>query len=373
MVIIVGVILVVVGHRTASVPLVAAGSILLLTAIADGVIFLLVSIWFPVGEFSRVLDPNPCFMGYPVRVRLVGPPGSRMGSTGIEEWVPEELTGYVQIAPRGKRLPGSVLEYDVHPPRRGVWSLGPATVNRFSAVGLWWTRVVGHRTDEVIVWPEIRPLGLAVRAQDREGVVGRTTYAQPHQDNATVRPYSPGDDLRRVHWRSSARHDELMTRAEEPTDADRAWVGLTVGEQVPSQVRELAICLAASWIVEVAHIGFTIDLSCGGQARRASREKHLTRLALLSDEEVSRPVSFQGVEGMTMMILAGHHDDIVPTPPGGVHGFTSALAVFLSGDATDHHLWREAGWSVLRLEPSSTLDQGIAQMSRFADAMRAQT
>ncbi len=35
-----------------------------------------------------------------------------------------------------------------------------------------------------------------------------------------VRPYRHGDELRRVHWRSTARHDELMVRLEE-----RPWRG----------------------------------------------------------------------------------------------------------------------------------------------------
>jgi uncharacterized protein (DUF58 family) len=42
------------------------------------------------------------------------------------------------------------------------------------------------------------------------------------EDDAIVRPYRQGDDLRKVHWRSTAKRDEMMVRVEE-----RPWRGGT--------------------------------------------------------------------------------------------------------------------------------------------------
>jgi hypothetical protein len=84
---------------------------------------------------------------------------------------------------------------------------------------------------------------------------GTPGAALAHQGQGTsdvlVRPYRAGDELRRVHWRSTARHDELMVRLEE-----RPWRGgMTVlldrrdeahrGRGADSSL-EFAVSLAAS-------------------------------------------------------------------------------------------------------------------------------
>ena len=75
----------------------------------------------------------------------------------------------------------------------------------------------------------------------------RTPSAAAGEDFYALRPYVVGDDLRRVHWPSTARHDELMVRQDELPWQGRATVLLDVrrGARTP-RVLELAVSAAAS-------------------------------------------------------------------------------------------------------------------------------
>ena len=86
-----------------------------------------------------------------------------------------------------------------------------------SSTGSW------RGADRLLVAPpgRRRCAGCRRRSARGEGTAGA---ALAHQGQGTsdvlVRPYRQGDELRRVHWRSTARHDELMVRLEE-----RPWRG----------------------------------------------------------------------------------------------------------------------------------------------------
>src|SRR5436189_127318 len=65
---------------------------------------------------------------------------------------------------------------------------------------------VGH---EVVAPPEVGGLDL-----DRDHPQVRARV-EPSGEFLTLREYAPGDDLRHVHWRSTARHDHVMVRQNE--------------------------------------------------------------------------------------------------------------------------------------------------------------
>jgi hypothetical protein len=48
----------------------------------------------------------------------------------------------------------------------------------------------------------------------------------PNIDELTAREYRTGDPMRRVHWRATARRDELMVRQEEQRSNPQAWIVL---------------------------------------------------------------------------------------------------------------------------------------------------
>ena len=84
-------------------------------------------------------------------------------------------------------------------------------------------------------------------------------------EDVTVREYRRGDDLRRVHWRSSARTGELMVRREEQPWQSRATLFLDNrthahrGHGAASSL-EYAVSAAASVALHLAQRGFMVRL-----------------------------------------------------------------------------------------------------------------
>ena len=72
---------------------------------------------------------------------------------------------------------------------------------------------------EIVVTPRVHQLGrLQIGAAGAASDTSISTAGLVGQDEVLLREYRPGDDVRRVHWRSSARVSSLMVRREE-----QAW------------------------------------------------------------------------------------------------------------------------------------------------------
>ena len=365
---------VVAGLAVASTPAVAVSVLLLIGILGDWMRFAFAEARAPFPRVLRTVYPNPGPAGQIMGVRLM-PAGAATEPEPIEETLPAELSTRMVIHPADKKSPGR-LAYDVVPPHRGQWLLGPCTAMRYSPFGLWQTRVGDQGLTAATAWPPIVPLDLPGVAQDREGMVGLTGFVEPNQDNATVREYNPGDDLRRVHWRTSARRGQLMTRAEEPTETNRAWVGLVIPQGTVGDRRELAISLAASWLVEMEYAGYTVDLACAGETHHGSAHDHLTRLATLTNAQAARGLPPTTPEGMALLVAARATsrsipaDALVRPPYGPMARRSGSLAVVLSNSETDSHMVEAAGWTVLRLTDGVGLEEAGARLARFMEAMR---
>lgn len=109
------------------------------------------------------------------------------------------------------------LYYPLRPHQRGVYPVGPLRARATDPFGLMEQRreLAGH--SPLIVTPVVVPLTGMPAGSGLDGGAegtGRQRRGQG-EDSVVVRCYRHGDDLRRVHWRSTARHDELMMRVEE--------------------------------------------------------------------------------------------------------------------------------------------------------------
>jgi uncharacterized protein (DUF58 family) len=118
------------------------------------------------------------------------------------------------------RLPAgttTTLGYRVHGQSRGRHVLGPLRLRLVDPFGLVERSATGTDTAPLVVVPRVRPLGPGgpVGGHGGGGAGSRRSIAVHGEDDVSTREYRHGDDLRKVHWRATARTGELMVRLEE--------------------------------------------------------------------------------------------------------------------------------------------------------------
>ena len=117
----------------------------------------------------------------------------------------------------------SKVAYRLPTTRRGLVTVGAMTVEISDPFGLTSSRTVAAPEVEITVLPrvdDIPPLPRTV-GPDPDGGAETGSLGRHGEDFAALRPYVIGDDLRRVHWPSSARaDDDLLVRQD-----DVPWQG----------------------------------------------------------------------------------------------------------------------------------------------------
>lgn len=167
---------------------------------------------------SRVHAGNPCTVEIQLRNRARRPtPVLRLrdpvtGTAGADLLIaPIPVRGTTTAA---YRLPTS---------QRGLLTVGPMNLEIADPFGLTASGNRAARSVEVTVLPhvdDVPPLPRTV-GPDPDGGAETASLGRVGEDFAALRPYVIGDDLRRVHWPSSARtHDDLLVRQD-----DIPWQG----------------------------------------------------------------------------------------------------------------------------------------------------
>ncbi|MEK6343184.1 MAG: DUF58 domain-containing protein [Curtobacterium sp.] len=130
----------------------------------------------------------------------------------------------------GPRTQPAVLDVEALAMRRGRGLVGPVTIRVEDPFGLLRIDRPVVRAEEVVVVPASTPLtaidtgALAGAVSADEGRVGQGGSA----DDSELRPYRPGDPIRRVHWGQSARRGELHVRQTTQAQPPEAVIALDV-------------------------------------------------------------------------------------------------------------------------------------------------
>ena len=217
---------------------------------------------------TRRLDPVRVNAGRPAQVRLRLQNVSRL-PTGLmlaEDHVPYLLGGRPRFV-LDRVLPQRALdvEYTVRSQLRGRYRVGPLTVRLTDPFGLCELTRSFSASDTLVVTPQVVTLP-AVRLGGDWAGAGESrarSVATAGEDDAATREYRQGDDLRRIHWRSTARAGELMVRREEQPWQSRAALLLDCRAAAhhgdgPASSLEWAISAAASIGLHLARAGFTM-------------------------------------------------------------------------------------------------------------------
>lgn len=219
---------------------------------------------------SRRLDPVRVNAGNTAQVMLRLQNVSRL-PTGVmlaEDTVPYMLGGRPRFV-LDRVLPQRTLEvdYTVRSQVRGRFRIGPMSVRLTDPFGLVELTRAFTASDPLVVTPHVVALP-DVRLGGEWSGAGQSvsrSVATAGEEDAATREYRFGDDLRRIHWRSTARRGELMVRREEQPWQSRGVVLLDTRADAhygdgPLSSLEWAVSAAASVSLHLAHTGFTVRM-----------------------------------------------------------------------------------------------------------------
>ena len=157
------------------------------------------------------------------------------------------------------------VRYELRSPVRGRYTVGPVSVQLVDPFGLCRTTRRFATTDTLTVVPATVPLPAIPLGGDWSGLgeARARAVASAGEDDVIPREYRTGDELRRVHWKSTARAGELMVRREEQPWRTRATVFLDTRAVAhrgdgPAGSFEWAVSAAASVSVHLARRGYAV-------------------------------------------------------------------------------------------------------------------
>lgn len=216
-------------------------------------------------EVERELHPARVHAGTASRVELHvrNRSGLRTPVLTLRDPVGRGRTARVVLAPLGK---DEVVRaaYRLPTERRGLLRVGPMAIEITDPFGLAMVTIQGAPSAELTVWPavdEVLPLPHTSGDDPLAGSDHPNSLSAQGDDFYSLRPYVVGDDLRRVHWKSTARSDDLLVRQDEMPWQGRATVVLDSRHGSHSDESfERAVSAAASVILASARRRFLVRL-----------------------------------------------------------------------------------------------------------------
>jgi uncharacterized protein (DUF58 family) len=302
---------------------------------------------------SRSLQPHRVQVGASSRVVLRLQNLSRLptGTMLLEDKLPYALGSRPRLVlERLGPHQASSVAYTVRADVRGRYEVGPLVVRLTDPFGLCELIRAFPSVDRLTVIPQVVPLPPVRLAGEYAGTGdSRARSVAVHgEDDAATREYRHGDDLRRVHWRSTARVGELMVRREEQPWESRSTVVLDTrtaahrGEG-PTASFEWAVSAAASIALHLRHDGYKVRMVTDGgidvDAAEGDGEgvllDHLAEVKLSQRGDVARLVERVRHRNDGGLII-GVFGSLTPTEAGLLAGLrgSGATCVALLIDST---------------------------------------
>ncbi|MDV9192403.1 DUF58 domain-containing protein [Streptomyces sp. SR27] len=359
---------------------------------------------------SRRLTPQRVEAGSEARVQLRMENVSKLptGLLMLQDHVP------YMLGPRPRFVLDRVeaggrreVSYRVRSDLRGRFPLGPLQLRLNDPFGMceltrsfsaYDTLTVVPRTEAL---PPVKLVGESLGHGDGQ----QRSLALAGDDDIIPRAYRHGDDLRRVHWRSTARYGELMVRREEQPQRARCTVLLDTRRVAyqgsgPDSAFEWAVSGAASALVHMLERGYAVRLvtdtgstvpgegSEGAPAQDSAESAGLMMdtLAVVDHSEgggLSRASdALRGGDEGLLVAFVGDLDEEQAALTARMRGRAGAAVAFvldsgtwLTGGAVAGAVedrvrqLREAGWTALPVPPGARL----ADLWQQAAGMRAES
>lgn len=380
--VVIGLAAVVCAHSFGVAELVYVG-VLLIASVALG----WVSLWFVhrYGDVSRSFSPDVTAVGSESTVTVHAT--ARGGLSGaVARWtdaLPDGIEGDASgILTGAAALDRVRLTYRIRGTRRGIRDVGPFAIVVTDPFGFTRRSVRVGAVESITVAPAtvaLPPLA------EYPGEAGGSLHTATHQlgegaDNLIPRTYAPGDSMRRINWRASAHHDELMVRQEEQESTpeatvvlDRAAARWAPAASLPGEdpTFEAAVTAAVSAVARLTREGYDVTVidteghpigapaPAGDTLAVEQLALDLATLVTGSDDRLAGlPRLFAGTVAGPVVVVSARMTaaDADALAPLVAH---SALPVLLAADSSDEAIARasRAGWRAAALSAEGDLTE----------------
>lgn len=285
-----------------------------------------------VGETAMIVTtarnqasrPSP-----PARWREYAPP-----AVGVQPSAPlPRLSAHQATVAHGRDT--VVLRQDVVAERRGAHPVGPLIVSRTDPFGIAYAEYAVGQPRQFLVTPRVIPLARGeldvAHSEGTEHEMQR--HSIPSADELIAREYRPGDPLRRVHWRATARHDKLMVRQEEQRSNPEAWLLVDTRSGTATEEEfETLVELVASVGVHLLDSDFVVSV-VETSARQLTGRSGAGRTGTLGS--VTPTYDVGGADRLLLADLAGieaaddERDDAVAELAAGLRRAGRAVPIFV--------------------------------------------
>ncbi|WP_322818010.1 DUF58 domain-containing protein [Tepidiforma sp.] len=169
--------------------------------------------------------------------------------------------------------------FQLSSPQRGYHPIGPASIRSSDILGAWPSRFEDDKIDHLIIYPRgyrLQELGLPAERPFGDVRGGDRLFEDPLRI-AGLREYRPGDPLRRIDWKATARAGELRSRVYEPSATRQLYMFLNVDtlehpwEGYLSDELERLVSVTASVAIWAAGARYAVGLLANGAFPAADR------------------------------------------------------------------------------------------------------
>lgn len=351
----------------------------------------------PPMTLQRIVDPALVAPDEQARVDLTfRGRGHRLSPLQIAEEPVDPLLGDSPrfLLPRMDPGERHVVSYRVSSPYRGAHRLGPLRLERRDPFGMTTASVALPGEGQLVVLPRIEALG---PDRVRGGGLGREGQV-PHmvalhgEDDVSIRAYRDGDDLRRVHWPTTAHRGELMVRQEDRPARRRAVLLLDPRAGAfhrAGEAFEWAVRAVASVAVHLAQDGYAVHVVGAGDPSVTQLPAVLRALALVepSADDLTTQVREAHAltsEGAVVVAVVADRDpeEVLTVPAVRSPGSLGVALVLDTGSFADDApaaraddgdlapLFTAAGWRTRTVRDGDTVAGAWAGATRGVGGLR---
>jgi uncharacterized protein (DUF58 family) len=155
--------------------------------------------------------------------------------------------------------------------QRGYHAFGPTTISSGDGFGLFGQRSTSDERERIVIYPRLYSAAdLRLPARSPFGERRAAGLFEDPMRTAGIREWRPDDPMRRVHWKATARHQEMLSRVYEPSEEPQILIFLNVATMVRHwhgsfpELLERTISVAASLAALCTTMRFPVGLVANG-------------------------------------------------------------------------------------------------------------